>query len=299
MQFAGGHSLGGLSLSRALQGFAGGRLERTSSTTLDLTRTAGALTEVHGGLVPIPAAGLQLDISSYMIDSDGEEVAVAPAASTMYYTYLSNLKASYRPGGLAMSLQAPTLADDGFLYLGASGNALEWRFLGWVFLSSAVQFTDNPVNRHVVNYYNRQLRHLRAFPGYSDDSANSVVAVPIGTSFELAHADGQVSWIANGEDSERVCLVVAQASASGAANPRAGIGINSVTSAEIAHTLVTSANDYHYTLNWVEKGTAGEVQTASFLSVSGTAAWTYYADLARAGSAADPHATILSAMVST
>lgn len=82
---------------------------------------------------------LTTDVSSdNAIAADGTDSGSTPSASTLYYIYISNSLASYAAQSIRLSTTAPTNG-----YLGASGNAKNWRFLGACYLDAATQMLQN------------------------------------------------------------------------------------------------------------------------------------------------------------
>lgn len=73
-----------------------------------------------------------------LIAADGTDSSGAPSASTLYYAYLSNSSASFAASSCRLSATAPTN-----LYLAASGNGANWRFVGAVQLDGSTQIADS------------------------------------------------------------------------------------------------------------------------------------------------------------
>jgi len=78
------------------------------------------------------------NLSGNLIDSNGADAGSAPGASTLYYAYLSNSIASYAPYSLRLSATVPT--DE---YLGTSGNAKNWRFVGALYCNASTQIAND------------------------------------------------------------------------------------------------------------------------------------------------------------
>lgn len=69
-----------------------------------------------------------------LLAADGTDSTTQPLASTTYYAYVSNEDASWSPSSLRLSATAPTNG-----YLGASGNAANWRYVCDVTLDGSIE----------------------------------------------------------------------------------------------------------------------------------------------------------------
>ena len=122
-----------------IEGHADGRLTRSNATTIALVGLNGTsrMIEVYLENVSL-ATNIVLDISTanVVIDLNGDDLGAA-AANTLYYVYLANSSASYAPFKLRCSAVAPTNG-----YLGASGNAINWRHVGWLRTNASTQLAD-------------------------------------------------------------------------------------------------------------------------------------------------------------
>jgi hypothetical protein len=110
-------------------------------------------------------------------------------------------------------------------YLGTSGNAANWRFVGWIRTNSSSQFEDSSTKRFVVNYYNR-----RRLPLSVQETTDSWTYTTTTWRAWNNNTANRVEFIANGEDS------VALAFSCNARNPTwggthvaCGIGLDSTT----------------------------------------------------------------------
>lgn len=278
------------------------RLQRTSSTGVQLLSCGGGLIEVNGEIVDV-GAGKLCQTSDNLIDGTGANAGAAMGASTIYYLYISNSLASYQPGQLKASTTVPTgLASGSALgsavhpddfYLGTSGNARHWRFVGMLRTNGSTQFVDSTTQRFVRSYYNGLDLDLLTVPAYSDgNSASSFTAISTNWTRANSGTGSTIEFLAFGF--ERVTLGVrALAGNSGASNAtRIGIGLDSTTSARVegAHnggtTVITMAADHVYT-------PALGYHYAEFLVCVSAGTGTYYVDDARNGSGADPYASYL------
>lgn len=282
------------------------RLVYTGATDLGLVPHGGSLIEVNGEIVDV-GSGLYLLNTDNLISSTGADAGAAPAATTLYYAYVSNSLASFAPGDLRLSATAPTGIHGGLslgtnpkgddFYLGTSGNARHWRFVGLVRTVGSSQFAFSDTQRLVASYYNRQPWQLLAVPAYADgNSATSYTTTSTTWARANAGTGNKVEWLSFGDECFSL-LARSLCGNSGSGNAtRIGIGYDSTTSArvEAAHNSGTAAisiaADYVYT------PTVGYHYCELLICVSaGTG--TYYADDARAGSAADPYLTYLMGVV--
>jgi hypothetical protein len=216
------------------------------------------------------------------------------AASTLYYVYLSNSNATTFASSLRGSTTART-SFNGIRYLGASGNASNWRFIGYVRTDGSTHFVDSLTQRFVINYYNRRVLPLHTDPGYNNDNSETTYSTSSTTYTEGNGGTGsKVEFIANGEDGSNYQATFVIVTASGVAT-RGGVGEDSTSSAKVSaivgpsmrssmtvHNSTLFSEGYHY-LTMLVKTDSG---TPSI-----------YADQSRDGSGADPEATNLSSFV--
>lgn len=266
------------------------------SNTLTLGQYAGNKVVVSGMTVPIPTLGLSTSIADDLIDANGGDAGTPPAASTLYFVYVSNQKATFAPVSIRLSSTAPVLVN-GVRYLGSSGNALNWRFVGWVKTNATPQFESTRANRLIVNYYNRLSLSLFANPGYVDDDAFTTYSHNSATYSELnGGVDNKVSFISNGEDEVHLEMVTVTTTGNGN-SILPGIGIDSVTDAAIS--ALCGSGTVSVNGSWplsYDKALPEGDHFAAMLAYTNAAA-TIYADGPRAGSAADPPMTIISGFI--
>ncbi len=257
-----------------------GRLQRDSSTQVSLQRYMGDTVDVNGTSVSLGASGISLATTDNLITSTGADAGSAMTASTLYYVYVSNAGASPFPGDLRASTTAPSLYN-GVKYLGTSGNAANWRFVGWVRTDGSTQFVDSEAKRLVINYYNRRQLSLAV----AETTATWTYA---GSAYQQARASAanQVELISNGEDASFAQVVGAGRPNLGASG-NLGIGDNSTTvnsaqvnspdsgstsasSALLATLCRTLAEGYH-ALAWLEKTNGVTFTFYGSASISGVA----------------------------
>jgi hypothetical protein len=198
-----------------------GRLQRDSATQVSLQRYIGDVVEVNGKNVSMGAGGIALATTDNLIDQSGLNAGSAMQINTPYYVYLSNASASYAPSSLRASTTAPPVPNyNGVKYLGTSGNAANWRFVGWLRTNGSTEFVDDPnLGRLVINYYNR-----RPLSMYFTDNTNSWNYTL--TTWRPFNNVAVVPFIANGEDAvNAVCGI--WASSLSAINIGCAIGITS------------------------------------------------------------------------
>lgn len=195
------------------------------SNTLTLLPYQGNTVLVNGQTVTIPGGGLARPVSDNYIDAAGADSGGNPVANTLFYVYISNALASFSPSSIRLSLVAPTLVN-GVKYLGAAADALNWRFVGWTYISPTTQFESSETSRFIINYYNRFSLTLLCAPGWTNSNAQQTSPMP-GGAWGLINGgvgDG-FKWVGNGEDS--VLLHLGAATDGGlAVVTYAGISVN-------------------------------------------------------------------------
>jgi hypothetical protein len=177
-----------------------------SNTTLYLNRYVGDAVDVNGETVLLGSSGISLTTTDNLITSTGADAGSAMGASTLYYIYVSNSSASPFASDLRASTTAPSLYN-GVKYLGTSGNAANWRFVGWIRTNGSTNFIDSPAQRFVVNYYNRVRKALFTCPGYLNNGSTTSWTYS-GTSWQQMNGGtgNLLEFIANGEDGVDVRL---------------------------------------------------------------------------------------------
>lgn len=199
-----------------------GRLQLDATTQVSLRRYNGDVVEVNGKNVSLGAGGIALTKDDNLITSTGADAGAAMAASTLYYVYLANADASPFSADLRASATAPS-SYNGVKYLGTSGNAANWRFVGWVRANGSTQFVDSESQRWVVNHYNR-----RALPLVVTDSTSSWTYTTATYRSWNNSTSNRVEFIANGEDPV-VLHFHSNAFNSGAFRFGVGIGLDSTS----------------------------------------------------------------------
>lgn len=268
-----------------------GRLQRDSTTQISLQRFNGNWVEVDGEAVSLGSDGIECTSTDGLLTSTGGVSGTGPSSSTTYHAYVGLVSGTAQ---LRLSGTAPTRYL-GTYYLGTDPGAKAWRFVGWVRVNGSTQFEDDTTNRGVVNYYNRLVKPVYLTPGYSDNNA-ATTWTTTSTTFTAANGGTGAtgSYIANGEDAVRI-RAVALVSNSGANSNFVGIGDNSATTAVVAGQADGTAIQ-GCTAVYSSVPAAGRRTVVLLVRVSGGTG-TYYADVARGGSGADPAATYLVAEV--
>jgi hypothetical protein len=263
--------------------------------TLTLLPYAGNRIEVNGLMVPVPALGMTRLVTDNLINAAGGDSGAPGAANTLYYVYVSNPAATFSPSSIRLSATAPSLVN-GVRYLGLAGNALNWRFVGWVRLNATPNFESSQANRLIVNYYNRERLTLFTCPAYVDDNLSNSYTFNSTTWLALnAGVGSRVSYIANGEDAQSFdCsyrMAVAASQATG------GLGVDSVTTSKFCAFSAVSPPDSNLSGSYAEIGAEG-YHTADLLGLCVPAAVvTVFADDLRRGGTSDPFATYLTGTV--
>lgn len=285
---------GGLALADAFADAFPFRIVCSAVDTIGLARYGGswAGNQTSGAsqlATPLPVL-LNTDNT---IDATGADTTAAPASGTLHYCYLSSGNASAFPNDLRLSETAPSLVS-GVYYLGTSGNALEWRFVGWVYVDGSGEFQDSVTARHTINYYNRRALPLLTCPAFVDDNAQTTYGVNLATFTSINGGTGDsVTFVSNGEDPV-VLYVQAACSAASGTTAFVGPGFDSTTQPEVVAAFRGTGS--------TATAVASKVLTAGFrtgylLCCTQTTAYTMIADTARFGAAADPPATFLAGWV--
>lgn len=274
-----------------------GRLQRDSTTQVSVQRFGGDLVDVNGANVSLGSSGIALLTTDNLITSTGADAGAAMAASTLYYVYVSNSSASPFPSDLRASTTAPSLLN-GVKYLGTSGNAANWRFVGWVRTNGSTQFVDSDTQRFVINYYNRRPLKLFACPGYVNNDVSSSWTTTSGTWVRANGSSGDtIEWIGNGEDAAQISAF-ACCTNNGQNYNFIGIALDATTSVKSSSlTKVSIATEvYPLAASYNELPTEGYHISYLMARVSnGTG--TFYADSNRGGATADPYDTYICAEV--
>lgn len=282
------------------------RLQRTSSTGVQLLSFGGGLIEVNGEIVDV-GAGKLCQTSDNLIDGTGANAGAAMGASTIYYLYISNSLASYQPGQLKASTTVPTgLASGSALgsavhpddfYLGTSGNARHWRFVGMARTNGSTQIVDSTTQRFVASYYNRLGRDLITVPAYSDGNSQTSYTLSNTTWARINGGTGDtLEWLSFGDEAvefDGQCY----SNNTGAQVNSVGIAFDSTTSprvegilypANVAACSTPVAHKYTPTLGY---------HYACLMSKTTGGTMTVVVDSARSGASADPYVTFLEGLV--
>lgn len=260
-----------------------------ASSEVTLLPYKGRRVEVNGGVVVVPTAGLTRNVGDNLIAADGTDSGGAAVASTLYYVYVSNALATFRPSSIALSATAPSIVN-GVKYLAGAGNGANWRFVGWVRTNATPQFEMTDTNALICNYYNRELYTVFANPAYANDNAQTSYAVDGNWASVNGGVGSRVGFIANGEDSE---IIRTNAIHQGtlAADVYSGPGIDGAPPLKATRsggpaTLICgcSADD--------SKILSEGYHTADLYG-AGDAGAVFIADLLRLGAAADPRGSMV------
>lgn len=274
-----------------------GRLSYVDTTHVNLGRYSGDAITINGSSQAIGSAGLTLITTDNLITNTGADSGGAMAINTLYYIYASNSAASFGASGVRGSTTAPTRFN-GTYYLGTSGNAANWRFVGWVrTISNAgtANFADSETQRLVVNYYNRQLKRMYSNPAYVNDNTLTAFVFTSATWAGVSAGADTLQFISNGEDLVWACF---HGWVNGGGNAgRIGLSWDAVT------TVVAGIGVYDSGAQQSFSTSDGQVLAVGLQSVMAVAAkgaggnLTFYSDTERDGVAADPQGTAITAML--
>jgi hypothetical protein len=276
------------------------RLDTTDGVNnlLTLKQYQGNKVVVSGVTVVIPGGGLTVSVAANLIDPAGADFGSPGVASTLYYVYISNARSPFAPSSIRLCATAPTLVN-GVKYLGAAGNALNWRFVGWVFLNATPQFESSLTGRLIVNYYNRLLLKLFTCPGYVDDNAatlylcNNTVWDQISKGTVTGGVDSRVTYIANGEDAQS--FKIAGSADNTVGRPGLiGLGIDTPNTSKVEAILDNpTAGDISIHETYEDVGVEGH-HTADLLGMqTAVNPMNVFADDVRNGGTKDPFLTYL------
>ena len=268
------------------------RLNYLTTSSVRLSAFAGNKLFING-VIATPGAN-DCTSGTTLITATGADAGVTPSASSSYYVYFSNANATFAPSELRLSSTAFATTSDGRKYLGTGGNALNWRYVGMVYLNASIQFVDNAYTISVVSEFNRQKKILTRCPGYNNNNA-STAYTHNSANFAVASvlASPQIEFLNNGMDDIRLHAKASYGTES--VNLSHGIAIDSATSASaygfstgtfygtdsIEYLLSSTVPGYHF---------ANQVWATSSTK-------TILADGGRVGSVTDPYLTYLTVEV--
>lgn len=276
----------------------------SSTAQVALYPFGGSLVEVNGEIVDV-GSGLTRLSSANLINSTGADAGAACGASTIYYAYVSNSLASFSPSTLRLSTTSPTGIHVGAalsagyddFYLGTSGNARHWRFVGMCRTDGSTLFQDTATQRFVASYYNRLNRHLISCPAYASGNTQTSWTTT-STTWARANAGtgSRIEWLSFGDESVSL-MGQGLSTSSGSYWNSLGVGLDSTTDAVVeSTTYVTSATNATMMVQYATTPAVGYHYAELMVKVGGGTG-TYVADNARSGAVADPYITYISGMI--
>jgi len=268
-----------------------GRMQVDSTTVISLQRYTGNWVEVDGAALSITSDGLSRDVANALLESNGSVGSSAPSADNLYAVYVGGDETQIRLSGTT----TPTLYL-GTYYLGATGGAVKWRFVGWVWVNSSTQFVDSEVSRLCCNYYNRVLKDLYRCPSYNDDDTNTTWTEGSNTWTQAnSGADSQIEFLCNNEDAVVLHAQGSLESNTAGAFTYLGIGVDSITS--VVRAGVHQGVDLgHIGIHYSDVLSATR-HYADLMAVVSAGISTFWADDDRIGSDEDPPITYISGQV--
>lgn len=288
-------------------GHCGLRLSINGATGLIMTPRTSLLIEVNGEI--LDGASLSLTTSDNRITSTGADAGAAMTTSTLYYIYVSNSLASTFPSDLRASTTAPSsIYGSGTaisylevnypdMYLGTTGNAANWRFVGMAYTNGSTQFTDSQTSRLVASYHNRELCALISCPGYNNNNTYDTYTTT-STTWTRANAGtgSRIEWLTFGDRPVHL-EAHAMMTNSGAQTDYVGVGLDSTTDCE------AQAQSYPGNSTWTTTSVSFESQLtglgyhyAELMVRTSGGTMTLYVDDARSGAVHDPYITFISAI---
>lgn len=274
------------------------RMQRDSATQISLQRYKGRDIEINGKMLDPGAGGIAMATTDNRIDGTGADAGAALAALTLYYIYVSNEDATTFPSDLRASTVAPSLFN-GVQYLGTSGNALNWRYVGMVYPNASTEFEDSLKKRFIANYYNRQRKPLQTTPAYVNDGLATSISFTSLTYAELnGGTDDFVEFITHGEDAVELILDGAWFHSLTTESGNAGIGRSSTSQPyKATRQAFTTANKQHsFSVSDLWNPVRGR-HSAHMLFSTSAATLSVNTDLNRDGASNDPRCTTISGHV--
>lgn len=259
--------------------------QNAATATLELLPYKGNRVEINTKVIRLGASGLTRGVSDNLISATGTDSGGAGSASTLYYVYVSNSLASFSPSSIRLSATAPSDVN-GVKYLGSTGNAKNWRFVGWVRLNATPNFESSAANALIVNYYNRLLYRLFACPGYVDGGTQTSYAVNGNWAAANGGSGSRVSWVSNGEDVSIIKSNAIHSLSAGAPDVYSGPGIDG--SPPLVGARSGSGTGIVLGCTAEDSKTLSEGYHFADLYGAGDAGATFIADLNRLGAASDP-----------
>lgn len=306
-------------------GYFGGRMVCNAAATLQLARShnpAGGYEqfaagesgyiEINGEMVRAgeqAVSGMDLNALPFfmyfgtipasmgLIGSDGSPTGNIIVALNNYYIYVSNTRAT-QPRAMRASLIAPTWNADGVQYLGTTGNAANWRYVGKIRSSASAAFVQNSDTQiYVANYYNRRRYRLFTCPGYNNNNAQTTYTSASATWVEANGGTGsRVEFMTHADQAVLTGLQGLMEGSGSLATAYASVGVNSISQAGDLWLAVVGLIEA-IVADSVPVAPAGLVDGYNFLALlifssSGTATW--YADYGRlGGNSADMRGTYM------
>ncbi len=290
------------------EGLFEGYVVRSNGSNLRLDPDGGNRIHINGEILTIPAAGITVNVGDARIIADGTTAGASLAINTEYYLYVSNQRASFGSNSLRFSTVAPTLYR-GVRYLGTSGNARHWRYVGRVRTISNAgnpEFADSVTQRLVSNWYNQRRKDLFVCPGYADDSATTTWSESNQTNWTELHLGGggpgcHLEYIADGRHAITVKAKVEVYLADPGDYVEIGIADNSATAVVNDNGGPYSPTaDFSSGIHGYKEWTPAEGYRLLYLSArcqGPTGSVSFYSDNVRNGAAADPPISWLEASV--
>jgi len=115
----------------------GCKLSRNSTTQIQIEPLQSGtqhIIYINGRTIDL-STPITCDVTTNLITATGADAGITPSASTKYYAYISNALVNYAPLSLRLSATSPTNG-----YLGTSGDAENWRYIGIARTNSSTQF---------------------------------------------------------------------------------------------------------------------------------------------------------------
>lgn len=282
---------------------SGGRLSRGSATVLSLLAYNGEVVEVNDENVPL-GAGISTTVTTEnVIDANGADSGAVAVPATTYGVFLSNsrhssdsLRNKLRLGPTTVTASATSAQS----YLGGSGDAANWRLLGYARCIDAgagvPNLVDTASQRFVANLYNQVARTVFARPGYSNDNAQTNVNTVAAAWAPLNGGTGDlVEWLADGVYSVHLSLSV-PVLLGPAAVSMVGIALNSTTQPNVSAVIAAAAANVTPACSHVGIPGAGYNYASAMVMAAG-AGLDWIADTGRNGAAADVPGAMLCGIV--
>lgn len=272
--------------AEALGFIAASRLQFLNTHTLNIVPYGGLGISVNGEFQLLPPSGLSMSDGNNLITAGGADSGAPPAASQVYFLYMSNSTAAV-PSALVMCATAPATGSQQGPEL--PGGHSEYRFVGWAYWDGT--FHDDNAFRATKSYYNRLSCDMFMGINYINDNAQTTFSPAAVANWAIMKAGNLVQFIHTGDDSAEFGIAVSKSAGVVACGVALALDTIPVVSQELPALAGANAScDYVIPLG----GPINVLRNAApYYHTDGVTAPTFIADGGRHGAAADIAATYI------